>query len=468
MCWAVLSKGEWRVHLFRDYRAFLWMLLIALSMVAAMAVLSSTTYRVHPDEFDHIAAARFYLDHWFPPPVADPRTVDSYSYMGASYLNEWDVVYFLAGKFVLLMQNVVPNDVYAFRMFNVLLFCILVATAWIRRSEVIVFSALLCSPQTWYLYSYFNADAFAMFLAMLTACELVSSGSRFNDRTRPAFRRYLLLGTYVGLLVISKRTFWMFGLFVVGYLAIVEIKYRRSATFASLIRGLGVFLVIVICVAAPRVAYDLYVNGMPRDKAAKIRDTANALGNPGWRPTDLVGSQDRWNNTKLRERGVTLYDLLVTRRWIGQTLQTTFGGYGYRAHFADSWFYVVLPVCFLSLVIWICAAIVKHGSFEDIAILGWALLCCFAIGGLSVYHSWVSDFQPEGRYLLGIFVIVGMVLARSREMIAPMAVHLLVGACFILSAYSFFIVGIRGLYWERFSRNPFAPGARLIRHGAPR
>ena len=462
------KAGAWRVRCVSGYRVILWMLLIALLQIGVMAALSSTIYRVHPDEFDHIAAAKFYVDHWLPPPIGDPRTLDSYSYAGTSYLSEWDVVYFVAGKFAAALQPLVPNDVHVFRMFNVLLLCILIVMACFSEADMLVFSPLLLSPQLWYLFSYFNGDAFPIFIAFLAALELTSSSGRFNDRTLPTLRRFLLLGVYVGLLVLSKRTFWMYGMFAIGYVAIVETAHARRIDWPSMVRAMGALLLIIGCVSVPRVTYDIYVNGAPQEKAARLRATADALANPGWRTTDPPGSRHEWNKRRLRERGMSISAILWEMQWAKQTIMMSFGGYGYRSHFANGSYYWILPGCFLLFVLYVTRQSLASNLPANAAVLAWAWLCCLAIVGLSVYHSWANDFQPEGRYLFGIFAIFAVLVSRCRRWLAPLTVNALIGVCFALSLYSFVAVGLTSAYEERFSVHPNTPGMNLIRQGAPR
>lgn len=190
-----------------------WMLVVALLLAVVMSAVSNTQERTHPDEFDHIAAARYYEGNWLPPAVGDLRTLDSYSIYGMSYLNEWDVVYALAGKFAALARPLVHNESYVYQLFNLSLFAILVFLAWRKKEAMLLFSLLVVSAQIWYVFSYFNADAFPLFLSILAAYELASPRSAFNDQSRSLVIRYLRLGVYLGLLVLSKKTFWMFVVF---------------------------------------------------------------------------------------------------------------------------------------------------------------------------------------------------------------------------------------------------------------
>jgi hypothetical protein len=201
------------------------MLLIAVALAFAMATVSAinqvpTRWAGPPDEYLHRAAAHYYLDHWLPPKVGDPATVDSYSReYGLSYVNDTDFVYLFAGKFAALIASVVPNHDLGFRLFNVLLLAIVAALCGMRPAAFLIFSPLLLSPQIWYIFSYFNGDAFALFLAVLIAYQIAEPGSLFNRQldspgTLRNFSGAIALGLLVGLLALSKRNYFTFLAFI--------------------------------------------------------------------------------------------------------------------------------------------------------------------------------------------------------------------------------------------------------------
>ena len=54
----------------------------AVALALTMAVVSAINYVPErwsgpPDEYLHRAAARYYIDHWLPPRVGEPATLDS-------------------------------------------------------------------------------------------------------------------------------------------------------------------------------------------------------------------------------------------------------------------------------------------------------------------------------------------------------------------------------------------------------
>ncbi|MEJ7670332.1 MAG: hypothetical protein WKH97_16710 [Casimicrobiaceae bacterium] len=438
------------------------MLLIALMLIVTMAIISNTTSRIHPDEFDHIEAARFYRESWLPPAVGDPRTLDTYSVYGMSYLNEWDVVYILAGKFALLIQPIVQNEIYAFRFFNVCLFLLLVYMAWVRRDEILIFSILLISPQIWYVFSYFNADAFALFLSILAAQELTSSSSAFNDRTRSVVARYLRVGIYVGLIILSKRTFWMFGVFTLCYIAAVEIWGSDKRRWHRLLAQAGTLAVFIGVVALPRIAYDIYVNGPPPQKAEEIIATATLLADTGFKPAQLATNP--YTLGRLKSRGTTLWQMVRTMRWFQLSAMSAFGVYHYMALFGAEKVYVLAGTCVGLLAGALVFLIALKGSAEDNIIMAFAVVCCMSVVGLSLYHSWVNDFQAQGRYLFAIFPITGVLLMRAKTLLHRGFVSGIVGAGFLLSTYSFVFVGLHQIpkYWEHVE-TPDSPGFRLER-----
>jgi hypothetical protein len=196
------------------------MLLVASVLVLVMSVSSAFNTQPekwfsHPDEYLHRAAARYYVDHWLPPKVGHPATLDSYSReYGLSYLNEPDIVYFLTGKFAVLLSPVLEADP-AFRLFNVLLFFALAVYCSRRREAALIFLPLVLSPQLWYMFSYFNGDAFPLFISILLAFQLAVPSSAFGKsldggEARKTLWGVVLLGALIGVLFLSKRNYYFF------------------------------------------------------------------------------------------------------------------------------------------------------------------------------------------------------------------------------------------------------------------
>lgn len=437
----------------RRYFLFRWLFVIAIILILSMSFISSTSLRIHPDEFNHIAAARFYIDNWLPPAVADPRTMDSYhNEYGVSYHNEWDIVYLLAGKFAILINPFVANETYALRLFNVGLFIALACIASFKRCEILTFAVLLTSPQIWYVFSYFNGDAFPMFLSLLVAYEITSVQSLYHARSRRPILRFLPLGFYIGLIILSKKTFWAFGLFAVGCVAWFEF-YHYAHGRASVWAKHMVLLGAIICISvAPRIFYDFHLNGMPGQKAAKVVETAEILADVSLKPS-LRTSSASAKSAALKDKGVSLIELFDTWHWGKKSLLSAFGVYQYMSDYAEPKVYMALFIIYEAFLIYLIFVYLKSSDIQGKLLLGWSLSSSFLIIGLSLYNSWDFHFQAQGRYLFGIFCILSVLLAYAKNWLNTIAINLLVGALFTISAYSFVFYGLKhipkGLLFER-------------------
>jgi hypothetical protein len=165
---------------------------------------------VHPDEFSHLAAARYYYSHWIPPRADSPEIIGSYSAYGASYLNELDIVYPIAAKVSQLWEVFGLEETTSLRLFNVLLFGGLLGIAAIFQKSWPTVVVLLLTPQVWYVFSYFNADALALFLSLVATMMYAaphSPVSRFIEGERVSRAVLFVFVVALGMLAVSKRNY---------------------------------------------------------------------------------------------------------------------------------------------------------------------------------------------------------------------------------------------------------------------
>ena len=153
-------------------------LIVATMLAASMAWISA--FNVHPDEIEHARAADYYRTHWLPPRFDDPDAAPSYSRYGYSYLNERDIVYLIAGKWSLFVAPLVGDIDLSYRLFNLTLLAA-IAIAFVRKAQARhLLVPLTLSAQVWYVFSYFNADAFALAAALFATYQIAARASVFN------------------------------------------------------------------------------------------------------------------------------------------------------------------------------------------------------------------------------------------------------------------------------------------------
>ena len=484
------------------------MLVVATILSLLMAILAPINQRPElwrgpPDEYAHRSTARYYVDHWLPPRVGDPGSLDTYSRdYGYSYINDTDLAYPLAGKFAAALGVVGIDPDRGFRLFDVLLLAILAAACIARPRAWPVFVPLLLSPQVWYIFSYFNSDAFPLFLAVLIAAQVMDRDSLFNRfLDTPGLGRHwwgaLLMGVLAGLLLLSKKNFlsflalvpvmlalmrlgrasalviaagalagaaWFQGWFavdrsVVAWLAAALAGIALAATFARaetrgtrlrVIAKIGVLAILAVGVLAPRYWWDAKIHGSLEEKRLAIGKVQEQIAKPEYKPSVIyntaVPPPSAFYGLELRARGTPLAALFAPPwSWHWRTFTTATGNYGWLEFTAPEAYYDAMLAGYLALLGLYGWGVVR--SRDASVAIGFGLVAAFSAltVGVALFHSWNNDFQAQGRYLFPIVAILGMGLHQAREWIPRRAMLAVVAFCFALSACSFVFVGLRNV-----------------------
>ncbi|HET9651876.1 MAG TPA: hypothetical protein VFP36_06780, partial [Usitatibacter sp.] len=436
-----------------------------------LAILATTARSVSPDEFSHVEAARYYLDRWLPAKVGDPATLASYSAYGTSYLNEMDVVYLLAAKFARALAFTGLDDVVRLRLFNVSLLALCVLLALRSRAGRIAVLPLLCTPQAWYVFGYFNADAVGLAASILLGTAVITWLERAAMHPRllhaGGWRWALAFGVLLALCLLSKRTFYPFLPFITAY-ALWRVGYRTRSTYALGVLGLFVlaiwfyarppfesvpsliassgarvatlasagFLlaaagwmtyrdyepqrrfpgalalaaVVAVALVALRVGADFAVNGLPGEKAHALSLLAERIARPDFRPS-VLGTHSSYFGIALAGRGVSLAELLFGQyAWVSTMSASFFGIYGYMSILATAWTYKLQYAFAVLLLATIGTACYRSSRM----VLALGVACIALTLELTVLHSWVLDLQPQGRYAFAILPIVAVLWFEAR------------------------------------------------------
>lgn len=484
----------------------IYLAVAAISLTAAMSVVSRTDVSVHPDELTHVASARYYYDHWLKPKIGSPETLDAHktNVYGVAYLTNTDPVYQLAGKFAVMVWPIFENDVLALRAFNVTLF-ILLALLALRFNDIrLAIIPILATPQAWYIFSYFNGEAFPLFLSILAVVAFLGL-SKPDHTTNPPPRllRAIIAGGLAGFIFLSKQNYWVvFG--VIALLVIAQSNYLKKSQLSMMAIGwmlalLGVFLILDKTIDLPAIATFLPVtmgvglliwagttllycivkqyktgalrirlvaavllgfitvvgikmvdeswnNPLPytaaRSEANKVAREAAAV--PSYKPSaaknGLLGKTH-----KIREQGIGLREMLLEKTWIKSSVTSFFGVYGYMNIWPTKHFSYALLLMFILLtaITFILASRRKPGTIDYSVPI--SLTTGFVtIVAASIGFSWIYDYQTQGKYLLPILPILagGLVIA-GQNAYRNKPLHWCVIGAFLLSAMSFLLVGMR-------------------------
>lgn len=441
ICLVVVAIYGAAKNLNKDLRYVPYLLTAVLFLVTVMAII--TQRNTHPDEYVHIEASKYYQDNWMPPKIEDPAVRHTYSDYGYSRLNTVEVAYFFTGKFQKLLAIFTLDQYWVLRMFNVSLLIGILFYSIKNPGARPVAAILLISPQIWYVFSYCNSDAFAMFIAFLTSCQLVIPDSMLNTFLRQKYEKkfilyVLVVGGLFGCLLLLKQNYYPFIVFVAVFLLLQIFKMDSKESRKLFLYRLLILVAIGVSLFGLRKGVAYYVNGF--DYQAKIIAMSGEIAKPIYSPNTELSKQHL--NLHMKARGVSLESLVNKHRWFEKTFLSAFGFYGYFTAMASYTYYDVARWTGLSFLLFFFGSIfIRGGAYRSILAFA-GLLLSIALIAAALNSSWKNDFQPQGRYLFPIIPILGVLYAHSLKFINKSVFTLFLLAMFLISSYSFIFVGL--------------------------
>lgn len=417
------------------------MLLVVLTLTLAMAAMSEND--AHPDEFTHMLASNYYKEHWLPPPVDAESIRNTYSQYGASRLNTDEIYYLLNGKFARSIAPLRLSETTALRLFNVVLLGIILLYTLRFQDARLVAAPLLISAQAWYQFSYCNSEAFALAVTFLVGCQIVMPESALNTylfgaQERPGGASALWLILLFGLLFLLKKNFAFFTAlaFLLILVAIWQTTEREKRLLAA--KRFCILCLLSLSLLAVKKGADISINGFDRHK--KILQMRDEIALPMFNLSSPVKKMH--HNLAMKKKGYSLERLINKERWFEKTFRSAFGVYGYATISGGFVYYDLVRYTGIAFLVFFFASIFfKAGLFGRLE-TGSALAMALALIAMSFYHSWVKDFQAQGRYLLPILPMLGIICARHRAYLNVRMLTFFMTCMFLLGVYSFLWVAL--------------------------
>lgn len=402
------------------------LLLLVAAQILFMALRSPED--AHPDESLHVTTASFFLDRWLPPAADDPL-VPGYldPVYGTSYLlaSPPQILYPLAAKSARLL-GFSSRFALGLRLLSVAAFLVLALAAWRAAPRTLLPAVcLLWTPQVWYVFSYFNSDAFPFFLSFLICLVIGQPGPLSWKRAAPA-------AILLGLLLLAKHNYWPFAVFAVLFLA-----WQAGPKRALAVAGLA------LAVAAPLLARDAVINRFEKEerKAALREEYASEAFKPS-----RLGAPGADAGLALRAQGVRFPEMFTQRHWTRRITRSFGGVYGHMDVLSPPAYYIVQNFLFGFLFLAAAVAWRRGWTWPRGVLLLMAAGAGLAVILIAALFCWMYDFQPQGRYLfplLPLFLLAGLGLSEEDSRRIPWLVP---AALFLLGSYSFIGVGL-GRLW---------------------
>ena len=438
ICFVVVTIIACCSPLARNFAFVPLLLAVVLSLIVVMAVISKRN--VHPDEYVHLEATKYYMHHLLPPEIDSPEIEKTYSVYGISRLNNGEIYYLLAGKFSKLLEAAKVEPLLAMRSFNILLFGLIFLYTVKSVGARLVALPFLLTPQAWYIFSYCVSDAFGLFLCFITGCELVRKNSFFNrvlDVEKPTPLGPIVLFSFLlALLFLLKINYYPFIILVYG--VIFWRWLRTTESHSTILFRVIICTLLAFLIASMRVGVDYYVNGMDRNE--KLAMMQEKTAHHWYKPSTEMNKKHV--SMFMKERGTTLKELLVRHKWFAHSFQSGFGKYGYFTISGSETYYRLMKWGVIIFLVFLGGSIAFRGDTEGRLLALFVCALALALIGASIHRSWTVDFQAQGRYLFPILPMIGVILAKNRAAIDNKFFILIAMHLFFLSLYSFIFVAL--------------------------
>lgn len=275
----------------------------------------------------------------------------------------------------------------------------------LKQERWIFICLLTLTPQSVFLASYVNLDSFSLLTAIMIIYSWIHCMK--NDWN---IRACVYLGASIGLCFLSYKFAYGFILSSVVLYCAWYITQRRSVSFKSFILN-GI---IIIAVA-------FLISGWCFIRNAIIYD-GDFLALHASRPyAELYAVAEQKPSLKetLQNQGYSVLYMLKETKWIESTLKSAVSTLGYMNIIASNWVYVMYEfLCIGGLVGVLLRAteILRRGFWghknERYVVVGMAVAGAITIA-ISVYYSWASDYQPQGRYIITALPVVWWIVMRG-------------------------------------------------------
>ena len=297
-----------------------------------------------------------------------------------SYLYLNDIVYFLAEKFTTVWSSFLPEDYIRYRLFNFVLLAIL--TLIFLSSEKYGVYFLLClslTPQTWYLFSYFNGDAFSMFIALLLCYWFVINREHLSNYfwLRGKSDRIIYIFLFLSASLLFTRLHYSLILpYLLGLIFLFKPQTTTWSRAPKVITRLTLFAAIAL---VPLGLAELRINYINHfEKGSKITQIKEQLADASLKKSAILESRDNPHRMYLREMGVPYTDLFTKMGWHTTSASSFFGTYSYMTLWGAPIYYYLLAALGLGAVFVVMATYLVSQGILGRVIIGYFFSFCFS------------------------------------------------------------------------------------------
>lgn len=398
----------------------------------------------HPDEDDVIKCLNYGMKHFFPPDMRAEEVADTYSGYGYTKLANCTWYYLIAGKIAWVAKKLWSHVLY-YRVPNFIMFAgmVFLYIKNISKKKWLILTLGIC-VQGWYIFSYTTADAMDFFLCfvaflLITDEESILYKAVDNKFEMKSMWRHALLGILFGLIVLGKPNYWAVLLLVFVILLFKLIEAPKEAKKALWV-NYGFIIAWFVVTVATRCAFDLYHYGLGISEVKAQMDALHAAYDKN--PTTPV--QDIAVTYRMFGYGHSLPELFMAApTWFKSTYRSFCGILSDNT--TKDTYYKLMGILYGSLIVFLGYYGVKRvsektkGNKVKLAVLWGVFIASFVA---SIINSYISDSQPQGRYLLPMLFTASYIAYLTPELFEKKAFKTVVISLQVLSAWYFVTAGV--------------------------
>lgn len=369
-----------------------------------------------PDEYMRLQVPLFIAENGCLPRGDDPAIINEV--WGTSYAFSVYGSSLIAVPFICVAKLVVPNSsaalIIAARLSNCLLAALNIVCIYLmgkklkfgNLTSILAATLFAFLPQNVFLAAYFNSEQLEFLSTNLVI--ILCLNAREN---RWSYRSCFFLGCGLGVLALSY--YYAYGVIIAAiifYFSSIKkdfcLRTKSDYISAILYRPLVVFSGSFIVCGWFFIRNALLYNGDFIGMATSSK-TSEIYGASGFKPSQ---------RGTLRQQGY-LPDCLFNQMnysvyWPLSVAQSFIGTFGYMSIFVGNTSFVLYLLVFIpSLVIGLIRRLFTAKQTGDYLTFIPGLITVATPFLLSIYYSWASDYQPQGRYVMAGFGILSLLCA---------------------------------------------------------
>ena len=134
--------------------------------------------------------------------------------------------------------------------------------------------------------------------------------------------------------------------------------------------------------------------------------------------------------------------MLSERNWAVRIFYTGLGAYGYTEYLNQTGHYEIVSTFILLLLAYVMVTVARRGGLMGRLSVLSTVAAIFGITAAAAYFNWTGDYQPQGRYLMVYFPMLGTLIAMYWQKLNVFWLSALAMLPFFMGLYSFISVAL--------------------------